>query len=135
MKSQQVNRLMYAAGALLLAALAVYLFNGNQIILDGLLITASIVAGVPTVLRAWQASRQKMFSIELLVTIAVIGALIIGEYVESAAVTFLFPFGAFLEGRSLEKARASLKSLMKMARLEATVFQDAIRSSFNAEEV
>ncbi|HLW30934.1 MAG TPA: cation-translocating P-type ATPase, partial [Aequorivita sp.] len=135
MKSQQVNRLMYAAGALLLAALAVYLFNGNQIILDGLLITASIVAGVPTVLRAWQASRQKMFSIELLVTIAVIGALIIGEYVESAAVTFLFLFGAFLEGRSLEKARASLKSLMKMAPLEATVIRDGIRSIINAEEV
>lgn len=135
MKSQQVNRLMYAAGTLLLAALAVYLFNGNQIILDALLITASIVAGIPTVLRAWQASRQKMFSIELLVTIAVVGALIIGEYVESAAVTFLFLFGAFLEGRSLEKARASLKSLMELAPLEATVIRDGIRSIINAEEV
>lgn len=135
MKSQHVNRLMYAAGTLLLAALAVYLFNGNQIILDALLITASIVAGIPTVLRAWQASLQKMFSIELLVTIAVVGALIIGEYVESAAVTFLFLFGAFLEGRSLEKARASLKSLMEMAPLEAMVIRDGIRSIINAEEV
>src|SRR5690554_1074841 len=135
MKSQHVNRLMYAAGTLLLAALAVYLFNGNQIILDALLITASIVAGIPTVLRAWQASLQKMFSIELLVTIAVVGALIIGEYVESAAVTFLFLFGAFLEGRSLEKARASLKSLMEIAPLEATVIRDGIRSIINAEEV
>ena len=34
MKSQHVNRLMYAAGTLLFAALAVYLFSGNQIILD-----------------------------------------------------------------------------------------------------
>lgn len=135
MKSQQVNRLMYAAGTLLLAALAVYLFNGNQIILDALLITASIVAGIPTVLRAWQASLQKMFSIELLVTIAVVGALIIGEYVESAAVTFLFLFGAFLEGRSLEKARASLKSLMELAPLEATVIRDGIRSIINTDEV
>src|SRR5690554_5161324 len=135
MKSQQVNRLMYAAGALLLAALAVYLLSGNQTVLDALLITASIVAGVPNVLRAWQASRQKMFRIEVLVTIAVIGALIIGEYVESAAVTFLFLFGAFLEGRSLEKARASLKSLMELAPLEATVIRDGIRSIINAEEV
>lgn len=135
MRSQQVNRLMYAAGTLLLAALAVYLLSGNQTVLDALLITASIVAGIPTVLRAWQASRQKMFSIELLVTIAVVGALIIGEYVESAAVTFLFLFGAFLEGRSLEKARASLKSLMELAPLEATVIRDGIRSIINAEEV
>lgn len=135
MKAKQVNRIMYAAGILILAALATYLFKWNSLLLDALLIAASIVAGIPTFLKAWQASRLKMFSIELLVTIAVIGALIIGEYVESAAVTFLFLFGAFLEGRSLEKARASLKSLMEMAPLEATVIRDGIRSIIMAEEV
>jgi Cd2+/Zn2+-exporting ATPase len=135
MRSKQVNQIMYAAGTLLLAALAVYLFKWDRIILNTLLIIATIVAGVPTFIRAWKASRLKMFSIELLVTIAVIGALIIGEYVESAAVTFLFLFGAFLEGRSLEKARASLKSLMEMAPLEATVVRDGLRSSIMAEEV
>src|SRR5690554_2080684 len=135
MKAKQVNRIMYAAGILILAALATYLFKWNSLLLDALLIIASIVAGIPTFIKAWKASRQKMFSIELLVTIAVIGALIIGEYVESAAVTFLFLFGAFLEGRSLEKARASLKSLMEMAPLEATVIRDGIRSIINADEV
>lgn len=135
MKTKQVNRLMYAAGGLLLAALTTYLFNWNTIVLDTLLITASVVAGTPTFIKAWKASRLKMFSIDLLVTIAVIGALIIGEYTESAAVTFLFLFGAFLEGRSLEKARASIKSLMKMAPLEATVLRNGIRSVIKAEEV
>lgn len=135
MKAKQVNRIMYAAGILILAALATYLFKWNSLLLDVLLIAASIVAGIPTFIKAWQASRLKMFSIELLVTIAVIGALIIGEYVESAAVTFLFLFGAFLEGRSLEKARASLKSLMDMAPLEATVIRDGIRSLIMADEV
>ncbi|WP_163516673.1 heavy metal translocating P-type ATPase [Gelidibacter japonicus] len=135
MKAKQVNRIMYAAGILLLAAIATYVFKWNSLLLDALLITASIVAGVPTFIKAWKASRLKMFSIELLVTIAVIGALIIGEYVESAAVTFLFLFGAFLEGRSLEKARASLKSLMDMAPLEATVVRDGLRSTIMAEEV
>lgn len=135
MRSKQVNQIMYAAGTLLLAALVVYLSNWDRMILNTLLIIATIVAGVPTFIRAWKASRLKMFSIELLVTIAVIGALIIGEYVESAAVTFLFLFGAFLEGRSLEKARASLKSLMEMAPLEATVIRDGLRSLIMAEEV
>src|SRR5690554_6864141 len=135
MKAKQVNRIMYAAGILILAALATYLFKWNSLLLDALLITASIVAGIPTFLKAWQAARLKMFSIELLVTIAVIGALIIGEYVESAAVTFLFLFGAFLEGRSLNKARSSLRSLMDMAPLQATVLRDGIRSVIKAEEV
>lgn len=135
MKTKQVNRLMYAAGGLLLAALITYLFNWNTIVLDALLITASVVAGTPTFIKAWKATRLKMFSIDLLVTIAVIGALIIGEYTESAAVTFLFLFGAFLEGRSFEKARASIKSLMKMTPLEATVLRNGIRSVIKAEEV
>src|SRR5699024_7906291 len=67
------------------------------------LITATIIAGLPIAIKAYQALRFKAFSIELLVTIAVIGALIIGEYVESAVVTFLFLFGDFLEGRTLAK--------------------------------
>src|SRR5690554_4492621 len=135
MKAKQIDRIMYAAGTLLLAALATYLFNGSQLLLDTLLITASVIAGVPTFLRAWQATKLKMFSIELLVTIAVIGALIIGEYMESAAVTFLFLFGSFLEVRSLEKARASLKSLMDMAPLKATVLRNGLRAEIMAEEV
>ena len=135
MKAKQVNMIMYAAGILILAALTTYLFNWGLQLLDTLLIIASVVAGIPTFIKAWKASRLKMFSIELLVTIAVIGALIIGEYVESAAVTFLFLFGAFLEGRSLQKARSSLKSLMEMAPLEATVMREGIRSVIMAEEV
>ena len=135
MRSKQVDRIMYAAGILLLAAFATYLFNWSRGLLNTLLITASLIAGAPTFLKAWKATRLKMFSIDLLVTIAVIGALIIGEYVESAAVTFLFLFGAFLEGRSLEKARASLKSLMEMAPLKATVFREGIRSVIMAEDV
>ncbi len=88
------------------------------------LITATVIAGTPIAWKAIQALRMKAFSIELLVTIAVMGALFIGEYVESAAVTFLFLFGAFLEVRTLEKTRSSLKSLIDMAPLDATVIRE-----------
>src|SRR5690554_796028 len=135
MRIQQVNKIMYAAGILLLVALAAYLFNWDRLILNTLLIIASVTAGIPIFIKAWKATRLKMFSIDLLVTIAVIGALIIGEYVESAAVSFLFLFGAFLEGRSLEKSRASIKSLMDMTPLKATVLRDGIRSEIKAEDV
>ncbi|MCT3561163.1 cation-transporting P-type ATPase, partial [Lentilactobacillus buchneri] len=49
-------------------------------------IAASIISAVPIVLRAVSALRFKTISIELLVSIAVIGAFIIGEYNESAIV-------------------------------------------------
>lgn len=58
-------------------------------------IAASIISAVPIMLRAISALRFKTISIELLVSIAVIGAFIIGEYNESAIVTFLFLFGTF----------------------------------------
>lgn len=135
MRAQQINRMMYAAGILLLAALTSYLFQWNPTLKTTFLISATFVAGYPTFLKAWKAAYLKMFSIELLVTIAVIGALIIGEYVESAAVTFLFLIGAFLEGRSLEKARASIKSLMEMAPLEAKVIRQGKRTTIKAEDV
>ena len=135
MKAKQINKIMYTAAVLLIGALITYLFNWNETVLNAFLIVASLVAGYPTFIKAWNATLMKIFSIELLVTIAVIGALIIGEYTESAAVTFLFLFGAFLEGRSLEKSRSSLKSLMEMAPLEASVLRDGIRSVIKAEDV
>ena len=55
------------------------------------------------------------FNINLLMTIAAIGAVIIGEYLESAMVIFLFTIGEALEGYTADRARASLRSLMDLA--------------------
>ncbi len=79
------------------------------------MIIASILGAIPVALHAFSALQNKVISIELLVTIAVIGAFIIGEYEESAVVTFLFLFGNYLEQKTLEKTRSSVKSLTKMA--------------------
>ena len=135
MRAKHINNILYTSAVLLLGALVTYLFNWNETVLNTLLTVATLVAGYPTFIKAWNATLMKLFSIELLVTIAVIGALIIGEYVESAAVTFLFLFGAFLEGRSLEKSRSSLRALMDMAPLEATVLNNGVRSVIKAEDV
>lgn len=98
-------------------------FIGYKGMQDIGLIIATIIASVPIVVKAIQASRMKAFSIELLVTIAVLGALYIREYTESSVVTFLFLFGDYLEARTLEKTRSSLKKLIDMAPQEATVLQ------------
>ena len=120
---------------ILLAVSFIFNFANLTLLKNAALITATIIAGYPIVVKAWQALRMKAFSIELLVTIAVIGALFIGEYVESGAVTFLFLFGAYLEARSLEKTRSSLKSLMDMAPLEATVIRGGKTVVIPADEV
>lgn len=99
------------------------------------LIAATIVACTPITVRALQALSMRAFSIELLVTIAVIGALYIKEYSESSVVTFLFLFGAYLEARTLQKTRSSLKKLIDMAPQEATVMRDAVLVTIPAEDV
>lgn len=87
-------------------------------------IAASIISAIPIILRAVSALRFKTISIELLVSIAVIGAFIIGEYNESAIVTFLFLFGTFLEDKTLAKTRHSIKNLTEMAPTTAMVVGD-----------
>lgn len=99
------------------------------------LIAATIVAGIPIAIKAFQALRYRAFSIELLVTIAAVGALYIQEYTESAVVTFLFLFGDYLEGRTLEKTRSSLKALVDMAPQQATVIRDGQTVTVPVEDV
>ncbi|MCI1985130.1 MAG: cation-translocating P-type ATPase [Lactobacillus sp.] len=89
-----------------------------------LLAIASVIAVLPIAMHAYQALRVKVISIELLVTLAVIGAFAIGEYNESAIVTFLFLFGNFLEQKTLSKTRESIHQLTEMAPTTATVLQD-----------
>lgn len=123
-----------ASGTLLLVALGVHFVN-LILVRDIALFSAAIIAGVPTAIRAFQALRAKAFSIDLLVTIAVVGALIIGEYVEAAVVAFLFVFGAWLEARTLEKTRRSLRDLINLAPQEAQVLRDGEKITVAADDI
>lgn len=84
---------------------------------------AAIIAIVPIAIDAYQSLRFKIISIELLVTIAVVGAFIIGEYDEAAIVTFLFLFGNFLEQKTIMKTRQSILDLNKIVPKTALVYQ------------
>ena len=135
MKTRYRNILMAVAAVLLISALVLHLLNRYVLLEDVLLVTASLLAGLPIFLKATKAIRMKMFSIDLLVSIAIIGALAIGEYIESAVVSFLFLFGAYLEVRTLERARSSLKSLMNLKPLKAVVLKGGQRVTVLAENV
>ncbi|MGA9534180.1 MAG: cation-translocating P-type ATPase [Anaerolineales bacterium] len=91
---------------------------------NGLMAAAALVAGSDIAQRAWHSLRQRHISIELLVTIAAVGALIIGEYWEAAAVTFLFLFGAYLEARTLGQTRKVLQGLLELAPTTAIVLRN-----------
>src|SRR5690625_1160651 len=87
------KQITFLSGALLILALVAN-FAGFFALRQTILVIGTIIAGVPIFIKAWQSARMKSFSIELLVSIAAIVALFIGEYVEYASLTFLFLFGA-----------------------------------------
>ncbi|WP_062916820.1 heavy metal translocating P-type ATPase [Pediococcus damnosus] len=97
---------------------------GSQGLSTAALVIASIIAATPIIIRAVEALKVRVIGIELLVSIAVIGAFVIQEFNESAIVTFLFLFGSFLEAKTLAKTRESIKTLTEMAPTTAEVVQD-----------
>jgi Cd2+/Zn2+-exporting ATPase len=112
------------SGALIVVALvAAYALNRPSLG-PWFMTAAALVAGSDIALRAINALRIRQFSIELLVTVAASGALIIGEYWEAAAVTFLFILGAYIEARTLSKTREALRDLIELAPATALVERD-----------
>lgn len=109
------NHIALLSGLLIILAFtSKFLFN-NDYIFEISLIIASIMGVLPIGLQAYQALRVKVVSIDVLVTIAVLGAFAIRNYEESAIVTFLFLLGAYLEQRTLNKTRSAIKELTELA--------------------
>lgn len=105
------------------------------IISDLLMIAAAVVAGAPILRKAINALMVRSIAIDLLVSIAAIGALIIGEYWEAAAVTFLFAIGHALEAGTMNKTRSALAELVAVAPDVAVVLREGTQVEVPAAQV
>ncbi|MYZ46172.1 cadmium-translocating P-type ATPase [Rhizobiales bacterium L72] len=108
------GRLVIGAGALLVAAWAVKLLASGGIA-NWAFILATLIGVAPIARRAITAARAGMpFTIEMLMTIAATGALVIGAAEEAALVVFLFAVGEVLEGVAADKARDGIRALARL---------------------
>jgi len=83
--------------------------------IDALAFAALIAAGLPIARSAWRSLvRSRTISINALMTIAAIGAVIIGAHVEAALVMVLFAIGEAIEGFTAARARDAIRSLMTL---------------------
>lgn len=98
---------------------------GNAYLAMWSLAIASVIAVVPIAIQAYQALKVRIVSIDVLVTVAVVGAFFLRNFEESAIVTFLFLFGAYLEQRTLNKTRSAIKELTEMVPESALKQTDA----------
>nr|WP_313593155.1 cation-translocating P-type ATPase [Leuconostoc lactis] len=99
-------------------------FNGYPQLFNIAMLTVAVMGGIPIVLRAVSALRYKIISIELLVSIAVISAIIISEFSEAGIVIWLFTIGDVLEAMTLAKTRNAIKALVQMAPKKAIKITD-----------
>lgn len=72
-------------------------------------------AGLPTLKKGWIALKNRTLNIYFLMSLAVIGAVIIGKWPEASMVVFLFAVAEAIEALSLERARNAIRSLTALA--------------------
>jgi len=133
MSHQKLNVII--SGSLLLLYLIINQFLDQPVIGQILLIIAASTSGLPILLHALQALRFRVMSIELLVSIAVIGALFLHEFWEAAAVSFLFIFGAYLEARTLSKTRYSLETMIRLSPSTAVRLIHGVSETVDVDEL
>lgn len=138
-KLTQSHRLIIAT-SLSLLGLASYLINAQPVLFgyaagDVLLIAGALLAGFPIAKNALSSLRYKIVGIDLLVSVAIVCAVIIGEHWEAAAVAILFTFGHLLEARALNKTRSALKALVDEIPDTAFVERDGKLVSIEPKDV
>ncbi|MDO5000917.1 MAG: cation-translocating P-type ATPase [Eubacteriales bacterium] len=128
--------LLWTAGLLIACAAVMERTAAPAAAVSALYLAAFALSGATVMLRAVQALRFRTVSIELLVSIAAVGAALIEEYSESAVVTFLFQFGSYLEQKTMKKTRSAIKALTELAPTTAwRVISDGENGEFETEEI
>ncbi len=89
---------------------------------------AILTGGWLIVRKAWFAVRSLSLDINVLMCLAVIGALAIGDWLEGATVIVLFALANLLESLSMERARRSIKALMDLSPPTARVRREGVES-------
>lgn len=92
----------------------------------GFSIASMLIGGRQTFLKGLRAIRHFNLNMNFLMSIAIIGALAIGEWPEAAMVTFLFALAELIEVYSLDKARRAVKGLIEIAPDTATVQSESV---------
>ena len=131
LRGQQDTRLALIGALLIVPGL---IFNEllpmlglHNVIFDAMSIAAMATAGLPIARSAWNAVRiNRDININVLMTIASIGAVLIGAYTEAGLVMVLFAIGEALEGYTASHAREAIRTLVEVVPDTATVLRPCI---------
>ncbi|KJZ34765.1 heavy metal translocating P-type ATPase [Pseudomonas fluorescens] len=105
-----------------LAAEVIHFTNAAPTWVVAVIALVSILSGgLTTYKKGWIALKNLNLNINALMSIAVTGAILIGQWPEAAMVMFLFTVAELIEAKSLDRARNAISGLMQMTPEQATV--------------
>ena len=126
-------RLIGAGVAALVAELVHFTSAAPQWLVALIALGAILTAGLDVYKKGWIALKNFNLNINALMSIAVTGAVLIGQWPEAAMVMVLFAIAERIEAKSLDRARNAIRGLMAMTPEQATVRQ--ADGSWQAQEV
>ena len=110
---------VFASGLLTLVAIVGHITHTEWMKFFGI---AAVLVGMPPILvKALGSIRNKVLDINTLMSVAVVGAIVIGEYGEAGAVVALFGLSEWLEALSMSKASDAIEAVLELAPEQATV--------------
>ena len=126
---------MAAAGLAIVAGWLLGLAGGSAHLAVLLFAAAMLVGGYATIRRGLRALARLQFDMNGMMTGALTGAALIGEWEEGAVVAFLYAVSNWLEGYTMDRARRSIRALMDLAPREARVRRDGGEAVIPVQEL
>ncbi len=126
-ESRESNRIdlirIIICSAFLTIGLILYYTGAMEILAKASFLMAILSGGYPVALKGWKELRSLKPGMNLLMSVAVIGAVILGEWTEGSIVIFLFALAQYLESWSITRARNSIGNLMEERPVTARVVE------------
>jgi len=129
------NTLLFAALFIVFGYLSRYINGEENLVTSLLFMTSIVIGGYSLFIVGFNNLRRLDFDMKTLMTVAVIGAAIIGEWEEAAVVVILFAISEALERYTMDKARQSIRSLMAISPNEALIRRNAQEITVPVEDI
>jgi Cd2+/Zn2+-exporting ATPase len=127
-------RLVVTSGVALAAGLLLA-WRGQEVAAAILCLVSAVTGGIYPARRAISAVRSRTIDINVLMVIAVAGAIALGDWAEAASVVFLFAIAQWLEVRTMERARQAIRALIDLAPQEALVKRHGHEHRVRVDEI
>jgi Cd2+/Zn2+-exporting ATPase len=122
-------------GIFLLTALVTHFIGAPTLLIRIMLITATAAGISLSLFRAIGAVRSRSIDMNVLMSIAILAAAVIGEWEEAAVVAFLFSVAIILEAIAMARTRKAIESLMDLSPDMATVKRGGVQTTVDASLV